>query len=164
MYHLSNVMKHNYKFTSTVIDKLLEDHNNNDTIPFKSDNCFTQYKCKWIFHQYQFIAIQNETKVILYYGDSGHDKGLVDAMSSFGLKGPLRKVLRQPPPPPPPPPDKIPRHLPFLNLVPREISPCSLPCISLTLLMNNARRNRDTGVRFSPIERSTSAAHTRFSY
>ena len=29
MYHLSNVMKHNYPFTSTVIDKLLEDHNNN---------------------------------------------------------------------------------------------------------------------------------------
>ena len=38
MYHLSNVMKHNYKFTSTVIDKLLEDHNNNDIIRFKSDN------------------------------------------------------------------------------------------------------------------------------
>ena len=32
-------------------------------------------------------------KVILYYGVSGHGKGLVDAMSSFGLKGPLRKAV-----------------------------------------------------------------------
>ena len=86
----------------------------------------------------------------------GMDKGLVDAMSSFGLKGPLKGSPTKSPPPPPTkfPSTKSPRHLPFLNLVPREIS----------LIMNNARRNRDMGVRFSPIERSTSAAHPQFLY
>ena len=32
----------------------------------------------------------------MYYGPSGHGKGLVDAMSTFGVKGPLlRKVLTE---------------------------------------------------------------------
>ena len=31
-------------------------------------------------------------KVIIYYGVSGHGKGLVDAISGLGVKGPLRKV------------------------------------------------------------------------
>ena len=31
--------------------------------------------------------------VIAYYGVSGHGKGLVDAMSSFGVKQPLRKAI-----------------------------------------------------------------------
>ena len=29
---------------------------------------------------------------IWYYDVSGHGKGLVDAVSGFGVKGPLRKV------------------------------------------------------------------------
>ena len=32
---------------------------------------------------------------MVYYGVSGHGKGLVDAMSSFGAKGPLRKAIVQ---------------------------------------------------------------------
>ena len=31
--------------------------------------------------------------IILYYGVSGHGKGLVDSMSSFGVKGPLPKSI-----------------------------------------------------------------------
>ena len=31
--------------------------------------------------------------IILYYGVSGHGKGLVDSMSSFGVKGLLRKSI-----------------------------------------------------------------------
>ena len=35
-------------------------------------------------------------KVLIYYGPSGHGKGFVDAMSAFGVKGPLlRKVLTE---------------------------------------------------------------------
>ena len=33
--------------------------------------------------------------VIAYYGASGHGKGLVDAMSGFGVKEPLEKQLSQ---------------------------------------------------------------------
>ena len=32
--------------------------------------------------------------VIVYYGVSGHDKGLVDAMSGFAVKIPLRRALK----------------------------------------------------------------------
>ena len=38
------------------------------------------------------LAEKYERKVIIYYGPSGHGKGLVDAMSAFGLKGPLMKA------------------------------------------------------------------------
>ena len=31
--------------------------------------------------------------VISYYGASGHGKGLVDAMSGFGAKEPIRKAV-----------------------------------------------------------------------
>ena len=37
--------------------------------------------------------IKYEKSVIVYYGASGHRKGLVDAMSGFGVKGPLRKAV-----------------------------------------------------------------------
>ena len=32
-------------------------------------------------------------KVIIYFSVSGHGKGLVDVMSGFGVKGPLRKAV-----------------------------------------------------------------------
>ena len=31
--------------------------------------------------------------IYIYYGAPGHGKGLVDAMSGFGVKGPLRKAV-----------------------------------------------------------------------
>ena len=34
-----------------------------------------------------------EKSVLVYYGGSGHGKGLVDAMSRFGVKGPLTKAV-----------------------------------------------------------------------
>ena len=39
------------------------------------------------------MAIQYNRKVIIYYGTSGHGKGLVDDMSAFGVKGPLLKAV-----------------------------------------------------------------------
>ena len=92
MYHLSDEMKHDYAFTSTVVDQLIENQSSR-LLRFKSDNCSVQYKCKNIFFYWQSVAIQYERSVITYYGVSGHGKGLVDSMSSFGVKGPLRKVV-----------------------------------------------------------------------
>ena len=37
--------------------------------------------------------MKTKKKIIVYYGASGHGKGLVDAMSGFGVKGPLRKAV-----------------------------------------------------------------------
>ena len=63
-------------------------------IRLKSDNCSTQYKCKYVFKRWQILAKETSKTVIVYYGVSGHGKGLVDAMSGFEVKGPLqRKVI-----------------------------------------------------------------------
>ena len=91
-YHLSDDMKHNFAFTSSVVHHLLELHNPS-VIRFKSDNCSTQYKSKYVFKQWQILAMKTQKMVIVYYGVSGHGKGLVDAMSGFGVKGPLRREV-----------------------------------------------------------------------
>ena len=52
-----------------------------------------QYKCAAVFAFYQSLAMNLKKNIIIYYGASGHGRGLVDAMSSFGLKGPLRKEI-----------------------------------------------------------------------
>ena len=92
IYHLSNEMKHNSAFTATVINHLVE-ITNPSIIRFKSDNCATLYKCKWIFNYYSYLAIRLQKTVLTYYGASGHGKGLVDAMSGFGVKGPIHKAV-----------------------------------------------------------------------
>ena len=39
------------------------------------------------------MAAKYDQEVIVHYGPSGHGKGLVDAMSAFGVKGPLMKAI-----------------------------------------------------------------------
>ena len=39
------------------------------------------------------LAAERGAPVVWYYGVSGHGKGLVNAMSGFGVKGPLRKAV-----------------------------------------------------------------------
>ena len=63
------------------------------TINFKSDNCATQYKSKYIFKQCQLLAKENGMSDTVYYDVSGHGKGLVDAMSGYGVKIPLRRAV-----------------------------------------------------------------------
>ena len=60
---------------------------------FKSDNCSTQYKCKWVFRFWSNLVKKLNTKIIIYYGVSGHVKGLVDAMGVFGVKSPLTRAV-----------------------------------------------------------------------
>ena len=64
-----------------------------EIVRIKSDNCSTQYKSKNIFHKYKQLASDKGIPVICYYGVSSHGKGLVDAMSGFGAKGPLWKAV-----------------------------------------------------------------------
>ena len=63
-----------------------------DILRFKSDNCSTQFKSKYIFYEWRSLAITIERKIV-YYGVQGHGKGLVDSMSGFGVKTPLRNAI-----------------------------------------------------------------------
>ena len=92
-YHFSDNNTHDSVFTHYVINDLLCNSNLEalQILHFKSDNCRSQYKCKYVFPRYQGIARNNNKTVITYYGVEGHGKGLVDAMSSFGVKNPCAK-------------------------------------------------------------------------
>lgn len=93
IYHLSDCMSHNYAFTSIVANHYVEVNPIPKVIRRKSDNCAVQYKCSWVFNEYLQMAIKYDRNVIVYYGPSGHGKGLVDAMSAFRVKGPLLKMV-----------------------------------------------------------------------
>ena len=86
-YHFSNEKVHNWRFTKAVVmdllDKVFKDV---DTIRIKTDNCTTQYKCLHIFAMYTELAKGLKIKIIIYFGAAGHCRGLVDGMSSWGLK------------------------------------------------------------------------------
>ena len=93
IYHLSDEKKHNHAFTSAVIDHILSDELDENMIRVKSDNCSTQYKCKWVFGFYHNLEIEKQVKILVCYGVSGHGKGLVDAMSSFSVNAPLLRAV-----------------------------------------------------------------------
>ena len=65
----------------------------NETIIIKSDNAPTQYKNKWAFQSYTSLGNKYNVRIIRLYGAAGHTKGLIDAMSSFGVKSILRKDI-----------------------------------------------------------------------
>ena len=91
VYHLSDDLAHDSVFTIAVIKDLIKRYAPDAlVIRFKSDNCSTQYKCKYVFYQMRKLAVELQKTFILYYGVKGHGKGLVDAMSGFGVKTPLR--------------------------------------------------------------------------
>ena len=48
----------------------------------------SKYVCFSIYTQDIFFYFQQ-----IYYGAPGHGKGLVDGMSGFGVKGPLRNAI-----------------------------------------------------------------------
>ena len=94
LYHLSNDMKHDHAFTSAVVRHLNEiETEQSSIIRVKSDNCSVQYKSKKVFRFWRMFAQETHKTIIVYYGVSGHGKGLVDAMSAFGVKTPLRRAV-----------------------------------------------------------------------
>ena len=93
IYHLSDEKKHDFAFTSVVVNHILELKHPCNIIRLKSDNCTTQYKCKYVFKRRQILAKETSKTVIVHYGVLGHAKGLVDAMSGFGVKGPLQREV-----------------------------------------------------------------------
>ena len=81
-------MKHNYAFTATVLRQLINE-SSSDIIRLKSDNCAMRYKYKYVFKMFHSLAVKMQKKIVSFYGTSSHEKGLVDAMSSFRVKAPI---------------------------------------------------------------------------
>ena len=46
-----------------------------------------------MFSNYSQLSKELNKPVIVYYGINGHGRGLVDRMSSFGVKSPLRRAI-----------------------------------------------------------------------
>ena len=88
---LSDDMKHYFTFTSIVACNCILLNEVPQIIRSKSHNSAAQCKSSHVLSEYQKIAAQPNRKVLIY-GASTHGKGLTDAMSGFGVKGPLLKA------------------------------------------------------------------------
>ena len=93
--NLLYIILKNFYFINPVLRHQLATRPEAHIIRRKSDNCGTQYKCLWVFGAYDAIAKETSKKILVYYGVAGHGKGLVDAMSNFGCKGPICDAVIQ---------------------------------------------------------------------
>ena len=75
------------------VDELMTNNDQCLIFSFKSDNCSQQYKSCFVFANWRALAKKYNKTIILYYGVSGHGKGLVDSMSCFRVKGHLWKTI-----------------------------------------------------------------------
>ena len=96
IYHLSDDTTHDSVMTIAIIEDLLEkcpDIVKGGILIIRSDNSSTQFKSRFVFAELEKIAKKYGISIFWFYGAAGHGRGLVDAMSSFGCKGPLRKSI-----------------------------------------------------------------------
>ena len=90
-YHLSDDTKHDGIFVDQVILDIIQRYDiKNEDLWIQSDNASSQYKNKLPFALYQLLSNEFNLRIIRTYGAAGHGKGVIDAMSSFGLKNVLR--------------------------------------------------------------------------
>ena len=95
-FHFSDDKTHDNVFTEAVVRDLLRrypSYSAHSVLRLKSDNCTAQYCCRYLFWFYQVLAREINMTIIIYFGINGHGRGLVDACSSFGVKGPLRRAI-----------------------------------------------------------------------
>ena len=87
------IKKHDFAFTEFVVRDLLSRFDIDPIIRFKSDNCGYQYCSLHVFQFYRNLSKELGKTIILYYGVNGHGRGLVDAMSGFGVNTPLKREI-----------------------------------------------------------------------
>ena len=92
VFHLSDDKKHDAAFVKQVLEDLVSIYPA-DIIRLKSDNCSCQYKCGKVFECWCQLAKELSKVILVYFGVSGHGKGLVAAMSAFGVKNPLKRAV-----------------------------------------------------------------------
>ena len=87
VYHLPDDTNHDSVMMFEIIENNINDHPKvieNKISILQSDNCPGQYKSKFTFYIMTELARKCSITVAWFYGEPGHGKGLVDAMSSFG--------------------------------------------------------------------------------
>ena len=93
-FHLSDDTTHDCSFVDEVLRDIFEKYDIRDeTIIIKSDNAPSQYKNKDAFAYLQNLSDEYNVIIARIYGAAGHGKGLIDAMSSFGVKSIIRKDI-----------------------------------------------------------------------
>ena len=75
------------------IDNLMTNDDQCLIFHFKSDNCSQQYKSRFVFVNWRALAKKYNKTMSLCHGILGQGKWLVDSMSSFWVKAPLRKSI-----------------------------------------------------------------------
>ena len=94
VYHLSDDKRHDATFVHEVLVDIFEKWGIKDeTVIIKSDNAPSQYKNKYAFASMQNLANKYNVTIVRIFGAAGHGKGLIDAMSSFGVKAILRRDI-----------------------------------------------------------------------
>ena len=96
IYHLSDDTNHNNIMTVSIIEDILKQYPqilSPGHIVICSDNCSTHYKSCFTFVVMMQLAKKYGVTFTWFYGEPGHGRGLVDAMSSFGCKGPLKHAI-----------------------------------------------------------------------
>ena len=87
---------HDGVFTFNVIEDMIQmfpEVIEDGILLLRTDNCQDQYKCRYVFAKMRNLAKKYDIKMIWFYGEPGHGRGLVDAMSSFGCKQPLKQDI-----------------------------------------------------------------------
>ena len=93
-FYLSDDKKHDWAYTAKVLIDIIAILDPSPIIiRIQPDNCSCQYKCKWVFGFYCKLSQTINKTIIIYNGAAGHWKGLVDAMSTFGVKDALRTAI-----------------------------------------------------------------------
>ena len=93
-YHISDDTKHYPVFVDEVLRDLIYHYDiRNEDIMIQSDNAPTQCKSRHAFALLQKQANEFNVRIIRTYGATGHGKGTIDAMSSFGVKNILRRDI-----------------------------------------------------------------------
>ena len=96
IYHLSDDTNHDSVMTGKIIEDNLLKHPEvieNGRLILRSDNCSTQYKSRYVFKMLLVLAKRYGIRIDWMFGEAGHGRGLIDAMSWFGCKGPMRKYI-----------------------------------------------------------------------
>ena len=96
IYHLSDDTNHDSVMTLKIIEDIIKFHPTiikTGQLTLRSDNCSSQYKCRYIFKGLLDLAKKHNIRVNFFYGEAGHGRGLIDAMAWFECKGPTRKHI-----------------------------------------------------------------------
>ena len=94
MHQLCDDTTHDPTFVHLVLEDTFDNRSIKDeAVIIKSDNAPTQYKNRYAFSSMQLLANTYNAVIIRIYGAAGHGKGLIDVMSSFGVKAILRRDI-----------------------------------------------------------------------